>query len=105
MTGVAVKVEATGNEVLVLVAGDVDMANIDVVEAELLAAITNRVTVATIDLTDVTYLDSAGLRLLFGLATRLPLLQITLRLVAPRGSPARRVIELSGLATLTQVDP
>lgn len=91
--------------VYIVVDGEVDMANAAKVEDQISAAITNQVTVASIDLSDVTYLDSAGLRILFGLADRLPTQQIQLELIAPLTSAARRVIELSGLATIVTVQP
>jgi hypothetical protein len=61
VTGVDVKVEAAGGSVRVILVGDVDLANVDQVAAEVHAAITNQLTAATIDLSDVGYLDSAGL--------------------------------------------
>ena len=53
----------------------------------------------------VAYLDSAGLRVLYTLATRLDLLQIGLEVEAPVGSVARHVIELSGLASVANLAP
>jgi anti-anti-sigma factor len=92
-------------EVHVALTGDIDMANVDRVADALHAAISNQLTAATIDLSGVDYVDSAGLRVLFGLAVRLPTLQIALRIVAPPGSPARRVVDMSGLSELTTVVP
>ena len=105
MTGVDVKVEAAGESVRVILVGDVDLANVEMVAAEVHAAITNQVTAATVDLSNVGYLDSAGLRVLFELAVRLPTLQIALTLVSPAGSPARRVVDMSGLSAVTTVVP
>lgn len=105
MTGAEVKVEAGDGSVRVILVGDIDLANAAGIAGALNAAITNQVTSAVIDLTDVGYLDSAGLRVLFGLATRLPTLQIALELVAPPGSPARRVVDMSGLSELVAVLP
>ena len=52
----------------------------------------------------MTYVDSAGLQMLFVLATRLRRLQIQLRVLARTGTPAQRVIELSGMSELLGVD-
>lgn len=105
MTDATVTVTTDGERVSIVVAGEIDLANAGTVEEQIHQAITNQVTTASIDLSDVTYLDSAGLRILFTLAARLPVLQIALVLVAPVGSPARRVIELSGLDTLSSLQP
>jgi anti-anti-sigma factor len=100
-----VTVADTGRSVRLVLGGEIDMSNAVTVEDQIDAAITNQVTAVCIDLSDVTYLDSAGLRILFGLASRLPTLQIQLELVAPRESPAHRVMEISGLANLVAIIP
>jgi stage II sporulation protein AA (anti-sigma F factor antagonist) len=100
-----VKVEQAGDSVGVIVVGDVDMANVDDVADAIHTAITNQVTTATVDLSDVRYIDSAGLRVLFDLAVRLPRLQIGFEVVAPPGSAARRVIDMSGFAEVARVVP
>jgi stage II sporulation protein AA (anti-sigma F factor antagonist) len=105
VSGVDVKVEVSADAVRVILVGDVDMANVDDVADAVHAAISNQVTAATVDLSNVGYIDSAGLRLLFDLAVRLPTLQISLVVVAPPGSPARRVVDMSGLSEITTVVP
>ena len=49
------------------------------------------------------YIDSAGLRVLFTLGTRLETLQIALQLLVPSESPIRRVIDLAGVAAAVPV--
>jgi anti-anti-sigma factor len=98
-------ITSDGADVAVAVGGDVDLANVDGLQQRLEAAIPNQVTSVTIDLTDVTYIDSIGMRLLFSLAARLQTAQIAVVVVAPTGSPARRVIEISGLAAVVTLDP
>lgn len=105
MTDATVKAETRNGVVHIMVVGEVDMANADLVADEIRSAVTNQATAVAVDLADVTYLDSAGLRLLFDLAVRLPTLQITLEILAPPGSASRRVIEMSGLTELTTVVP
>jgi anti-anti-sigma factor len=91
--------------VRIVLSGEVDLDNADEVEAELTRAISNQATVVSLDLSGVAYLDSAGLRVLFQLVERLATLQIAVELVAPHGTPSRRVVELSGLAALVPLDP
>jgi anti-anti-sigma factor len=58
-----------------------------------------------VDLTATTYLDSAGLALLFGLATALRQHQQELRLVVADGSPIVRMLRLTGLADTIPMHP
>ena len=48
-----------------------------------------------VDLSEVTFLDSAGLHVLFRLARRLAERGATLAVVVPPGSPVRRVVEIA----------
>jgi anti-anti-sigma factor len=105
VTDASITAVAKGPWVRLVLRGEVDMANAAEVEADIRNAISNQVRAVSIDLSDVGYLDSAGLRILFGLATRLPVLQIDLEIIAPIGSPVRRVIELSGLPRVATVSP
>jgi stage II sporulation protein AA (anti-sigma F factor antagonist) len=105
MTEATVTVRDRGASIEIVVGGEVDLANASTVEREIQAAITNHITAVSIDLSDVGYMDSAGLRVLFDLAARLPVLQIDFELVTPVGSPARRVMELSGLPRLVAIKP
>lgn len=103
MTDASVFVSVDGTQTSIELVGEVDLANHQAVEADLNEAISNRCTRVLVDLTGVTFIDSAGLRTLFRLATRLDRLQIDFELVAPTGSAAARVVELSGLSSLVPV--
>jgi stage II sporulation protein AA (anti-sigma F factor antagonist) len=105
MTGAIVKVATREGFVEIALEGEIDLANAQSVGQEVYAAITNQTTAASIDLSRVTYLDSAGLHILFELAARLPTLQIALELIAPVGSQVRRVMELCGLTSVATVKP
>jgi anti-anti-sigma factor len=105
MTSARVDVTVDGGHVRIAVAGEVDLANAVVVEEQIVAAITNQVTSVSVDLGEVEYLDSAGMRILFSLASRLAGLQIAFEVVAPVGSAARRLVEVSGLASLVALRP
>jgi anti-anti-sigma factor len=105
MTTAHVDVVADGGHVRIAVAGEVDLANADAVEEQIVAAITNQVTSVTVDLSEVDYLDSAGMRIFFTLAPRLAGLQIAFEVVAPVGSLSRRLIEVSGLPSLVALRP
>jgi anti-anti-sigma factor len=105
MTTALVDVIVDDGSVRIAVSGEVDLANAAAVEDEIVAAITNQATSVSVDLGAVDYMDSAGMRILFSLASRLAGLQIGLEVVAPVGSSARRLVEVSGLAPLVALRP
>ncbi len=105
MTTAEVRATHEGDEVTIVLDGEIDLANRDEVERQINDAITNQATRVRIDLTEVEYLDSAGLRILFTLATRLDRLQIDLELLAPASSSSRRAVQLSGLEAMIPVLP
>lgn len=98
-----IEIRQTAEGVAIRLAGDIDMTNADGIGEQIDDAITNQATLVEVDLAEVTYLDSAGLRVLSNLAGRLQRLQIQLRVLAPAGSAARHVIELTGLTEFVQV--
>lgn len=105
MNHARVEVTTTGDRVHFTISGDVDLANAADVEEELTTAIRNRATGVTLDLGGVTYLDSAGLQVVFALAVTLRRLQIDMRVVAPEGSPARHAIDMAGMASIAEIEP
>ena len=57
-----------------------------------------------VDLSEVTFFDSAGVRLLDDIARSCGHHNTPLRVVAPPGTPTRRVLEIVGMATPLAVD-
>ena len=95
-----VEAEHRGELCLVHIRGEVDISNAREVTAAVEAAIPNGHPRVAIDLTETTYLDSAGVQLLFVLADRLRVRRHELRLIVPAGSPIRAVLELTTLPKL-----
>jgi anti-anti-sigma regulatory factor len=60
------------------------------VPRQVFGAITIQLTEVALDLITLTYIDSAGLRVLFTLGTRLETLQIALQLLVPTASTIRK---------------
>ena len=89
-------IDRTDGVLTIRLGGEIDLANADQVEATIEEAIDSSVTEAVFDLGAVVYLDSAGVRVLFVLSDRLRIRQIAMRVVAPAGTPARRVLEVAG---------
>ena len=75
--------------------GDIDLSNAQAVAAKLASAVDNQPLGLVVDLSDTSYLDSAGLRVLFQLAARLERHRQQLYLVVSEGSPIRRVLSLT----------
>jgi anti-anti-sigma factor len=57
-----------------------------------------------VDLTDVAYMDSAGIELLFGLARRLGDRRQRLGLSVPADSPVRRVLEICDIGSAAPLE-
>jgi anti-anti-sigma factor len=103
VTTANVVVHTEGSAVRIGISGEIDLENAETVEDQLAAAIPNETTAVVLELGELHYLDSAGLRVLFALAARLEVLQILLRVHVPPGAPSRRALQLSGfegIATL-----
>lgn len=105
MTDAKVEVSAENRSVRISLSGEIDLANAAAVEDEIREAVSNQPVIVSVDLTDLNYMDSAGVRILFTLASRLQALRITLELIVPPGSSTRRLIELSGFESLAAVKP
>lgn len=93
-----VEVTGAGPSLVVHIVGDVDGSNVVEIERLLEGALHDVGTDHVVDLTATTYFDSAGIRLLFALATRLRVRRMSLHLVVPPGSIVRRVVDLVDLA-------
>lgn len=89
-----------GGYIRLVLGGEIDMANADRLGNRMHTAIGNEVRGVVVDLTDVTYIDSAGVRVLVMLASRLNQLRVDLQLIVPPGSLTRRVVEITGLEAL-----
>ena len=91
----------TGEEredtVIARVAGEIDPSNAPVVGSGLRQLVSNQMMSLVVDLTEVTYLDSSGIALFFGLASELREHQQTLSLVVDPSGPIARMVGLAGL--------
>jgi anti-anti-sigma factor len=92
--------ERQGTLCLVRVHGEIDLSNAHEVSAAIGTAMGQEARRLVVDLSDITYLDSAGVALLLRLAERLRARRRQLQLVVPRGSPVRRVLDFTGLPTV-----
>ena len=89
--------ETHGSVVVAAIDGEVDVSNTAEIGVRLRSALSNRSTVLVVDLTETTYLDSAGINLMFALDADLRERQQALRLVVPPEAPIARAIAITGL--------
>ena len=85
--------------------GEVDASNVKEIGDRLRGLMSNRSVALVIDLSTTTYLDSAGINLLFALAEELRGRQQRLVLVVGERSPIGRMITLTGLDQTIPVRP
>jgi anti-anti-sigma factor len=77
--------------------GEIDAANVGDIGGRLRRLMTNRSHALVVDLSPTTYIDSAGINLLFALAEDLKGRQQELYLVIPGDSPIARMASLTGI--------
>jgi len=89
--------ERRGGVAIARVLGEVDASNTDWLGTRLRALVTNRSDALAVDMRGTTYIDSAGIALMFELAGELRLHQQRLYLIVEEGSPIARMVHLTGL--------
>jgi anti-sigma B factor antagonist len=98
-----VEVERRPGGTFLRVEGEIDISNAEDISAAIEAAVPNDSPIVTVDLSGTTYLDSAGVRLLFVLAERLRGRRQELIVVVPPGSPIRSVLEITGMTRVITI--
>jgi len=84
--------------------GELDASNVDQVLERVVGSVANDAPGMVLDLGDTTYLDSAGVRILFELARRLRTRRQELRIAVPGDGIVRRVLVLTALADVVPLD-
>ncbi len=74
--------------------GEIDASNAHEIQVALIDAVPNSACGLVVDLSDVSFIDSSGVRFLFDLATRLGRRQQEVRLVVQEGSNLHRTLAL-----------
>lgn len=100
-----VRLEDTEDGILIAVlVGEIDLSNVDEVRALIFDRVSQETGAVVLDLTDTTYLDSTGVRLLFELTQRLHARRRQLRIVVTDEALVRRVILLTKLDDQVPID-
>ncbi len=84
-------------------AGEIDIVNAQNLADEMLGAVPNDALGLVLDISGVRYIDSAGVRMLFGLARRLDTCRQRLALLLPEESPLVRLIKITHLGEVATV--
>ena len=88
---------------VVRLSGELDITRAPSLRDELMASVDNRHTGMVVDLTGATYIDSAGVNVLFELAEELRQHQLGLAVVIPSDSLVERVVTLVDLGSVASV--
>ncbi len=91
-----IDVRVVGDTPVARIVGEVDMSNVAMIEDEIAQHVSNRAFAVVVDLSGVTYLDSAGIRLLYQLESRINNRQQRLVIIVPRANEINRTLEASG---------
>lgn len=85
--------------------GEVDLSNARSIEEAIAVATPNQTVGVVVDLSELDYLDSAGIQLLYRLREQLRVRGQDLRLVLPAGSPASDALKLAGVIDQLRTSP
>ena len=99
-----VTIAADDGVVVASLSGEIDLSNAAEITDALLGGVPNEALGLVIDLSEVSYLDSAGVRMLAELDHRLGWRAQVLRVVAPEASRSHRVLEIAGLERVLSID-
>lgn len=88
---------------VVRISGEMDLSNVDAVMDAIAVAVPGDASQVVLDLSDMAYLDSSGIAMLFRLAERLGHRRQEVRLVVPADAPVRAVLELTRVDTVMQM--
>src|SRR5579884_3742003 len=98
-----VEVRVEDSVLIARLTGEVDLSNATSIEDAIASATPNHATAIILDLTDLTYIDSAGIGLVYRLRERLQVRGQDLKLVIPADSPAADALRLAGVAPHLQI--
>jgi anti-anti-sigma factor len=91
---VGLEIEEQGEIVVARVTGELDIAGASSTGESISEAVPSSVRALVVDFSGLEFIDSSGIAMLFGLARRLGSRRQELRVVARRGEPVARVLEI-----------
>jgi anti-anti-sigma factor len=100
-----IREEREGDIPVVVIEGEIDSSNAGEIGARLRDVLTNQGTALVVDLTPTTYIDSAGINVLFALGLELRERQQELHLVVADRSSIQRMVAIVGLDATVPTHP
>jgi anti-sigma B factor antagonist len=91
---VGLEIEEQGEVVIAHVTGELDIAGAPHTGERIAEAVPTSARGLVVDMSTLEFIDSSGVAKLFGLVRRLSSRRQELRVVAPRGRPVARVLEI-----------
>ncbi|HEV3362922.1 MAG TPA: STAS domain-containing protein [Acidimicrobiia bacterium] len=85
--------------------GDIDLANTPIVSARVLEAVPNDVLGLVLDLSEVRYIDSVGIRMLFTFVRSLHASRQGMAIALPPDAPVRNLLKITNLDEVTVFRP
>jgi anti-anti-sigma factor len=101
MTARGVEITHLGDVVVARLGGDIDLANTPTVSATVLEGVPNGAVGLVVDLSDVRYIDSVGIRMLFTFVRSLHAARQGMAIALPAGSPVRKLLKVTHLDEAT----
>jgi anti-anti-sigma factor len=99
------EIQREGDWLIVGWPAEIDMANAEPLQDDTLDGVRNTDRGIVVDLTDVTYIDSAGIRSLIAIKRLLAARQQQFQVVVPEASLLNRVLAISGVPSLVPLYP
>jgi anti-anti-sigma factor len=99
-----VDIERQEDNLVARLQGEIDASNAASLEQDIIAAIPNTTAGLVVELSEVEYMDSSGIRMLFVLHNQLEQRGQRLRAVVPDTTPIKHVLDCLGVGTLIPLD-
>ena len=103
MTSDELRLEVDGDALVARLIGEVDLSNAEQLGTEVAAATPPGAAGVVLDLSQVTYLDSFGVHVMFGLRQRLAERGQVLGLVVPSDSPLLATLRIAHVSELMEI--
>lgn len=97
------RITRDGSWVVVAWSGEIDMTNASPLESDTLSVMLNTDAGLTVDLTDVGYIDSAGIRSILNIRRLVAERQQRLLLILPETSLLNKALEIAGIPALIPI--
>jgi anti-sigma B factor antagonist len=97
LSGRGIDITLLDDAVVARLEGDIDLANTPTLSATILEAIPNDAIGLIVDLTDVRYIDSVGIRMLFTFVRSLHASRQGMAVVVPADSPVQKLLKITHL--------